>query len=568
MRTIRVPIGLTDAEICELADKCARHAMMLPDLPVIHTVSAYRERLEKFVRLYGIEPPERPRITRNGKRVGVEDRPAIARMTDPQWWRLALRRYQARALEREAIALGIVHRGREPYASNATVERRAQQKRRNAATLEAAEAVNLDTAEIYKLAELAEKANSNPAIRRGELMIRIRGFEEIARGLDHAAEFITVTAPSKYHAKKIVDGGKVIDNPKFCGATPRDAQKYLAKTWAKCRAALWRRGIRPYGFRIVEPHHDGTPHWHMLLFVDRWLSAGRSAVARMRAIIRRYFLREDVNEAGAKANRCEFVAIDWRRGSAAGYVAKYVSKNIDGYAVQADLEAECDAVTGSQRVEAWASTWGIRQFQQIGGAPVGVWRELRRIKELPEDASEAFAAAWRAAGVKDETVADWGRYTAIQGGPNVMRADLRLRVAYTRPGERVAGGETEPAPPNRYGEVARPAVFGVRDVVRDRAHLSRFYRWEIRYGVGSEATRTCVNNCSRPSAAEGIEYVGSSSGEEVAEIERSIQGGRGSVATCAGARASHGRSGHRADVVDGARDDRRNRGAARTHQQH
>lgn len=57
--------------------------------------------------------------------------------------------------------------------------------------------------------------------------------------------------------------------------------------------------------------------------------------------------------------------MDLALSSATGYVVKYISKNIDGYA----LDGESDHESGRQLKEtakhatAWASCWGIRQFQ-------------------------------------------------------------------------------------------------------------------------------------------------------------------------------------------------------------
>lgn len=48
-------------------------------------------------------------------------------------------------------------------------------------------------------------------------------------------------------------------NYKWNHDTPSITQKYLTGLWAKIGAKLHRENLRIYGFRVAEPHHDGTP---------------------------------------------------------------------------------------------------------------------------------------------------------------------------------------------------------------------------------------------------------------------------------------------------------------------
>lgn len=495
---------------------------------IAYTMEGVRRLAEERTRAHGVLPPD----------ADVSVKGALARMFSSDWWVRRLRVAHGRLIEKHAIRLGYVHKRAGCYVSQVNVERRREQRARNAKALAATAVVNQHGDE-FTLAELAEKSNANPRIRRAELMTRIAGFEAVAVGLGHAAEFWTGTCPSRFHA--VHWGGD--RNAKHDGATPREAQAHLVAAWAKCRAAMQRRGIRPYGFRIAEPHHDGCPHWHLLLFMPA------DQVEGARVLFRHYFLEQhDASEPGAQQQRCKFVAIDRARGSAAGYVAKYVAKNIDGYSLGTDLFGN-DEVTTAERVDAWAATWGIRQFQQIGGAPVGVWRELRRIPA--EERLSPVGDAARAAA----DAGDWSAYLEVMGGPQVERKALPLRVAYTAEGERFdpVDGIAEEAE-NRYGEPAAPAVFGVENVFGER-WLSRRFRWEVRPasakrerpGVSKRSAQraapwTRVNNCTQ-GVGDGRAGKDGNGGDT----------GDGRVGAGAGTREGDGRALHGVDFASAPR---------------
>jgi hypothetical protein len=432
---------------------------------------------------------------------GDTDEEKLARALDKAWWRRHLRTEFKRRFEHTAIQLGLTYVKTDPYVSRETAIMQEQQNRANAELLKQRTATN-EHGQTFSVADLAAKGTGNKAIRRGELMMRIRGFEEVADTLRHVGMFWTQTCPSKFHSV----GGT---NPKYNGATPRDAQAYMVQVWAKQRAALNRLGIRPYGFRIAEPHSDGCPHWHMLLFVER------EHADRMADVMRQYALEEDGDEPGAQENRVKLVRIEAGKGTAAGYIAKYVSKNIDGagvgdhktfengstYVLAPDVFGDLE-ITPSARVTYWSQVWGIRQFQQIGGAPIGVWRELRRIKEeAVRTAPEEVRAAWRACQKieSDEAAvakqADFAAYLWAQGGPTVARKRLAVRIAARQ--VEVKG---------RYATYTDEKPVGVyASAFPNEVYEGVHYRWTI---DGADRgplprfspPRTGVNNCTSPAA--------------------------------------------------------------------
>ncbi|WP_232326382.1 replication endonuclease [Xenorhabdus hominickii] len=413
---------------------------------------------------------------------------AISRMTSDKWWLGRLRRLAAAWREHLQISINRVSKKASIYASKTTISEWKEQKQR---TKEFIKSMELEDEEGNRVSLIDKYYGSvaNPAIRRTEMMVRIRGFENICNELGYVVEFYTLTAPSKYHATTR-HGHR---NRKWNGCSPADTQQYLSGLWAKIRAKLHRNDLRIFGIRVAEPHHDGTPHWHMLFFMQP------DQAEQVRDIIRDYALQEDRYELRTeKALKARFHAekIDPEKGSATGYVAKYISKNIDGYAMDDELDDESNRPMKEAAVaaSAWAGRWRIRQFQFVGGAPVTVYRELRRMADhdVAMGLSVEFAAVHDAA-----DNGDWANYINAQGGPFVRRDDLVARLWYETQQETNAHGEDV----IRIKGVFSPLI-GM-----DTPILTRLKTWQIvpklaeasaeaGFSDAPASPRSSVNNCT------------------------------------------------------------------------
>jgi hypothetical protein len=360
------------------------------------------------------------------------------RLLCPKWWRRSLERVDGRNKEAELIDGGRVSSRREKYSSNLAVHRVGKKAHENKKFMDT-QAMLSDTEDLVEMNQIIEHSLANPTNRRAELMIRMAGFESYASMHGFVGEFYTMTCPSKFHRYS----GKALNENYDNELTPKDAQNYLVHQWAKIRAEWARHNIKPFGFRVAEPHHDGCPHWHLLLFVKPFQRR------RVRRVMAHYALEIDGQEQGADKHRFKYVQIDPDQGTATGYIAKYISKNL-GFSIESPTEDTDDkSLDYGRRVKAWASTWGIRQFQQIGGAPVSVWRELRKItEEHPDETIEQARCA------ADES--RWADFLEIMGGADAKRIEQSIALVKKNMIDR-ASGELKA---NQYGELIT-AIYGI-----------------------------------------------------------------------------------------------------------
>lgn len=444
---------------------------------------------------------------------------ALAEIACEKYWFRRMRKAQIRMVEHIAIACGSVQKNLSPYVSFEAFNQWKIQVKKNYDFLRAMIVENVnDVSEQAELFDMYLKSNSNPALRRMELMTRLNGLEEWADVNEYHALFLTLTAPSSFHAQ-LHHGGQ---NPKWQGSSPRETHNYLNRVWQQFRALLAKRKIKMFGMRCAEPHHDGTPHWHILIYVKQQDMDEVERLFKLKA------LELDGDEKGAKEHRAKVERADKSKGSPTAYIAKYIAKNVDGFANDNQMSDEVDNLSmkdNAKRARAWATLWGIRQFQFLGDNSVGVWRELRRlIYQDVEKLDKKIQDMW--------ICADHGSYASVldlQGGAGAKREDKTLVLHY------------EDAGKNYYG-LARKKIVGLRilfnsvcDFIKTRkkqwtikrrpTDLNKSTNDERSEANNGELARpwTCVSNCNRSQIEQIIEkqlmtLLGTVRKEQVARI--------------------------------------------------
>ncbi|WP_346556650.1 replication endonuclease [Mannheimia haemolytica] len=405
-----------------------------------------------------------------------------------KWWLKQLQKAQKQMVEHLAIACGEVRKGVAAYISEHGFTAWQAQRKRNFDFLRSQILINVDNEEEQaELLDMYLKSSANPSIRHQEMMACLNGIEVWANENDHQALFLTLTAPSAYHAQHS-EGGQ---NKKWNGSSPKQTQAYLNKVWGQYRALLKKRAIGFYGMRVAEPHHDGTPHWHLLMYV------AKEHVEEVSRLFKQKALEVDGDEPGAKQHRCKIDLCDPEKGSATAYIVKYISKNLGGLGDVGYISDEVEGLgfkDNAGRVRAWASMWGIRQFQFYGVSSVGVWRELRRLTagQIADPALEELRLG--------ADLGDYAFYLDKQGGGGATRDLWCAKLAY------------ETTEENKYGVVGK-RIIGVKSGKEEVK--SRLKRWQIvpkktvktverseTPNTERSSAWTCVSNCN-PSNSKG-----------------------------------------------------------------
>jgi hypothetical protein len=368
----------------------------------------------------------------------------LNRYSNVKWWMNKLKFIYLQSKDTVARYLRLICKERQVYLLNQNFEILKENRARNKIFIESLVAIN-EAGEKFNLDDIRDGSLSNTNNRSAELNARFSGFEQYAKKHGYEADLITITAPSRFHAVHMSG----FPNKKYNKSSVSSAQEYFTSNWDCIRAKIHRNHYEHLGFRVVEPHHDGTPHWHFLVFSKK---EHREKVINT---FKDYFLKDSPREFGAESNRVNILPINiHKKGS--NYLKKTLKKELN---LTGKNESKKNISSDDlERIYEWGCLWKIRQFEQFGGPPVGVWREARRIAK---EAKVPDNPLWKAA-----KEGDWLSYIELSDCMKLSRLKAPIKL-YKQYDETL----------NMYGEEKGLKVKGL--IIDDQVYISRKHKWEI-----------------------------------------------------------------------------------------
>ena len=289
-----------------------------------------------------------------------------------------------------------------------------------------------------------KKAASEAQMQR--LGAMTAALDEVAERRGLVPIFLTLTLPPRWHP-----------NPKMGRRTwtqdlsPRAADDAMRRVWMRFRARLAKSKIPSLGLRVWEPHEDGCPHIHALLYIKE--EQIETVDRHLRAVC--------PDAAGARRRvASRLVVIDRTRARGATYVMKYLRKTVNSAIAEdeggQDPLGEDDHLSGDHhdRTRAWASERRIRRYAILGAHGMQrIWQRLRTAGEDEMEGAPPRVIEAKAA-MDDHRWADaLEAIGAIRGEPGG-----RLRIGYeTETVDQTTGEVT--AMTNKYGEPTKRAAW-------------------------------------------------------------------------------------------------------------
>ncbi|MCP9759393.1 hypothetical protein EGI20_08730 [Aquitalea sp. S1-19] len=338
---------------------------------------------------------------------GQTEQAQRARINDARFWRRAIRTHIIREREHFFLRLKIIGNRNEAYVSDVQLANRCAQLRRQEQWMKETyllpRYLSPEDAEkrLLTIADVTRSAK----MRFSKLYTFVRAVDELAQEADLAAGLLTLTLEPEWHPNPSHGTNS------WNGASPREAHRSIATRWQSTQRDLDHLSIGISGLRVVEPHKDGCPHWHI------WLLYKPEAEAEILTTVMKYFpnklklraikrdddrmfdCRTDLVEGKGRAlthvkegAQVELARIDRSISGGASYAMKYLLKTVDGGEgvqgveqwIEEDKQKRLQQNETTQRVDAYRALWGINSGQLFGIAKcLTAWDQLRRLADAP-----------------------------------------------------------------------------------------------------------------------------------------------------------------------------------------